>query len=231
MRPAPGDHRSHVNHPDQSMWNSAPMVHGKSTEGGNQRRLGVALRWLGAVGITLAPLGLFVLPGLLHPEPYETAEDQFGAMAEGSGGGGYLALGLQLFGSALLVPAARNRRIHDRKGPGRALGGSAWPPESSPQSALLVALRIELSLRVVLIRRPTPTQIVAQMIEPLDDAGVRCPAARRPHRLFPDPAAPRAPRCGTAGVVPIIVPLLFAAARLDRQECRCRSARPCSRAC
>ena len=65
------------------------------------RRLDVVLRWLGAVGITLAPLGLFVLPGLMHPEPYETAEDQFRAIAEGSGGE-YLAHWVQIFGSVFL---------------------------------------------------------------------------------------------------------------------------------
>ena len=129
------------------------------------RRLDVALRWLGAVGITLAPLGLFVLPGLLHPEPYETAEDQFGAMAEGSGGGEYLALGLQLFGSALLIPAALGIGGYTiARGRGRALGGVGLATGMVAAVALLVALGFELAMLTMLISSTDTDAVVAQMI-------------------------------------------------------------------
>ena len=45
------------------------------------------LRWLGAIGITLAPLCIFVIPGLMYSGTFETNEEQFRAIAEGTHGG------------------------------------------------------------------------------------------------------------------------------------------------
>jgi hypothetical protein len=128
------------------------------------RRLDVALRGMGAIGIALAPLGLFVLPGLLHPEPYETAEDQFRSFAEGNGAE-YLALGLQLLGSALLIPAAlgiggytiaRNR--------GRALGAIGLATGMVAAVALLVVMGFELAMMTILVSATDTDAAVAQMI-------------------------------------------------------------------
>ena len=128
------------------------------------RRLDVVLRWLGAVGITLAPLGIFVLPGLLHPEPYETAEDQARAMAEGNGGE-YLALGLQLFGSALLIPAALGIGGYAiARGRGRALGAIGLATGMVAAVALLVVMGFELALLTLLISSTDTDAAVAQMI-------------------------------------------------------------------
>ena len=129
------------------------------------RRLDVVLRWLGAVGITLAPLGIFVLPGLLHPEPYETAEDQARAMAEGNGGE-YLALGLQLFGSALLIPAALGIGGYAiARGRGRALGAIGLATGMVAAVALLVVMGFELALLTLLISSTDTDAAVAQMID------------------------------------------------------------------
>jgi hypothetical protein len=128
------------------------------------RRLDVALRWLGAVGITLAPLGLFVLPGLLHPEPYETAEDQFTAIAEGSGSE-YLALGLQLFGSALLIPAALGIGGYTiARGRGRVLGAIGLATGMVGAVALLVVMGFELAMLTILISSTDTDAAVAQTI-------------------------------------------------------------------
>jgi hypothetical protein len=128
------------------------------------RRLDVALHWLGAIGITLAPLGLFVVPGLLHPEPYETLADQARAMAEGAGGE-YFALGLQLFGSALLIPAALGiggyTIARDR---GRALGAIGLTTGLVAAVALLVVMGFELAMLTILISSIDTEEAVAQTV-------------------------------------------------------------------
>jgi hypothetical protein len=128
------------------------------------RRLDMALRWLGAVGITLAPLGLFVLPGLLHPEPYETAEDQFTAIAEGTGGE-YLALGLQIFGSAILMAAALGIGVYTiARGRGRTLGAIGLIIGMVTAVILLVVLGFELATLTILISATDTDAAVAQVV-------------------------------------------------------------------
>ncbi len=128
------------------------------------RRLDVTLRWLGAVGITVAPLGLFVLPGLLHPEPYETAEEQFAAIAEG-GGGEYLALGLQLFGSAFLLAAALGiGGCAIARGRGRALGAIGLATGTVASVALLVVMGFELAMLTILTSAGDTDAAVAQTV-------------------------------------------------------------------
>ena len=129
------------------------------------RRLDVALRWLGAVGITLAPLGLFVLPGLLHPEPYETAEDQFTAIAEGPGSE-YLALGLQIFGSAILMAAALGiGGCTIARGRGRTLGVIGLITGMVTAVVLLVVLGYELAMQTVLISSTDTDAAVSQVVD------------------------------------------------------------------
>jgi hypothetical protein len=64
-----------------------------------------ALRWLGAIGITLAPLCVFVIPGLMYSGTFETNEEQFRAIAEGSHGG-YLGQAVQTCGAVFVMAAA-----------------------------------------------------------------------------------------------------------------------------
>jgi hypothetical protein len=128
------------------------------------RRLDVALRWLGAIGITLAPLGIFVLPGLLHPEPYETAEDQFAAIAEGTGSE-YLALGLQIFGAAILVAAALGiGGCTIGRGRGRTLGAIGLITGMVTAIVLLVVLGYELAMQTVLISATDTDAAVSQVV-------------------------------------------------------------------
>jgi hypothetical protein len=128
------------------------------------RRLDVALRWLGAIGITLAPLGIFVLPGLLHPEPYETAEDQFTAIAEGTGGE-YLALGLQIFGAAILMAAALGiGGCTIARARGRTLGAIGLITGMITAIVLLVVLGYELAMQTVLISATDTDAAVSQVV-------------------------------------------------------------------
>ena len=63
------------------------------------------LRWLGAIGITLAPLCIFVIPGLMYSGTFETNEEQFRAIAEGTHGG-YLGQAVQTCGAVFVMAAA-----------------------------------------------------------------------------------------------------------------------------
>jgi len=173
------------------------------------RRLEVALRWLGALGITLAPLGLFVLPGLLHPEPYETAEDQFTAIAEGAGGE-YLAQGLQLLGSAFLMAAALGiGGCAIARGRGRTLGAIGLAVGMVAAVGLLVVMGFELAMLTILISATDTDSAVAQVI------GLSTgPAFAIPLLVGLGGFSLTLPILGFAlwrsRVVPIVVPLLFA---------------------
>ena len=155
----------------------------------------VALRWLGAVGITLAPLGFFVLPGLLHPEPLR---DRRGS-GQSNGGkapvGEYLRTGLQ-------SPSARPSSIPAAlgiggytiaRGRGRALGAIGLATGMVAAVALLVVMGFELAMLTILISSTDTDAAVAQMI------GLRAtpcihgiPLLVGLIRLLPNPAAPRA---------------------------------------
>jgi len=63
------------------------------------------LRWLGAIGITLAPLCIFVIPGLMYSGTFETNEEQFRAIAEGTHGG-YEGQVSQICGAVFTMAAA-----------------------------------------------------------------------------------------------------------------------------
>ncbi|WP_109210343.1 MULTISPECIES: hypothetical protein [Microbacterium] len=129
------------------------------------RRLDVTLRWLGAIGITLAPLGLFVLPGLLNPEPYETAEEQFTAFAEGVNGV-YPAQMLQLFGSiCLMVSALGIGGITIARRRGRTLGVIGLATGVIGAIALLLVIGFELAMLTVLMSGTDTQATVAQVIE------------------------------------------------------------------
>lgn len=173
------------------------------------RRLDVALRWLGAIGITLAPLGLFVLPGLLHPEPYETAEDQARAIAEGSGGE-YLALGLQLFGSALLIPAALGIGGYTiARGRGRVLGAIGLATGMVTAVTLLVVMGFELATLTILISSTDTEAAVAQMLSLSTTPAYGIPLAVGLIGFFLTlPLLALA--LWRSRVVPIVVPLLLA---------------------
>jgi hypothetical protein len=62
------------------------------------------LRWIGAIGITLAPLCIFVIPGLMYSGTFETNEEQFRAIAEGTHGG-YLGQAVQTCGAVFVIAA------------------------------------------------------------------------------------------------------------------------------
>lgn len=109
------------------------------------------LRWVGAVGITLAPLGLFVIPNIMYPEPYETAEEQMRAMTEGAGGG-YPALLAQLGGAVFLLVAALGTGGYTiTRGRGRTLGAIGLIVGVISAMVLLVVLGFELAMLTVLL--------------------------------------------------------------------------------
>lgn len=129
------------------------------------RRLESTLRWAGAVGIVLAPLGLFVIPGLLHPEPYETLEAQSAAIAEGNGGE-YLALMSQLSASALLIAAALGiGGCAIARGRGRTLGAIGLTTGMVTAVALLVVMGYELAMMTVLLSATDKGAAVAQVVD------------------------------------------------------------------
>lgn len=172
------------------------------------RRLEMALRWVGGVGIVLAPLGLFVIPGLLHPEPYETLEAQSAAIAEGAGGE-YLALLSQLSASALLMAAALGiGGCTIVRGRGRTLGAIGLTTGMVAAVAILVVMGYELAMMTVLLSATDKGAAVAQVV-----SLSKAPAFAVPLLIGLVGFFVTLPLLAFAlwrsRVVPIIVPLLF----------------------
>lgn len=116
------------------------------------QRLDAVLRWVGAVGITLAPFGLFVLPNLMHPVTPETAEEQFTAIAEEGGAGEYVALMSQVGGSvSLLVAALAIGSFVIARRRGRTLGVIGLIVGTVSAIAVLLVLGFELAMQTILI--------------------------------------------------------------------------------
>lgn len=108
------------------------------------------LRWMGAIGITLAPLCIFVIPGLMYTATFETNEAQFRAVAEGSHGGfeGQLS---QICGAVFMMAAALGIGgflIPRRRG--RTLGLVGLIIGMLGASTLLLVLGFELAVLIAL---------------------------------------------------------------------------------
>ena len=166
------------------------------------------LRWMGAIGITLAPLGLFVIPGLMYPEPVESAEEQFRAIAEGSGGG-YPALLAQLSSAVFLLVAALGiGGVTIARGRGRTLGGIGLVTGMLAAISLLVVLGFEVATLTVLISA-TDTESAVELVTALSSGPVfTIPLLVGLVGFFL--ALPiLALALWRSGMVPILVPLLF----------------------
>ena len=129
------------------------------------------LRWLGAVGITLAPLGLFVLPGLMYRESYETAEEQFRAIAQDSGGGSpgqLVQLGSVVF---LMAAAIGIGGFSISRGRGRTLGAIGLTTGMVGAISLLVVMGFELAMLTVLMSA-ADTEAAVALVETLSTGPV-----------------------------------------------------------
>lgn len=186
---------------------SAPMAPWKVERVVIMQRIDSVLRWLGAVGITLAPLGLFVLPGLIYPEPYETAGEQFRAMSEGDGG--YPGLLVQLCSVVFLMAAALGiGGFTIGRGRGRTLGAIGLLTGMVGGISLLVVMGFELAMLTVLTSA-TDTDAAVALVVTLSTG----PAFTVPMLVglvgFFLTLPILALALWRSRVVPIIVPLLF----------------------
>lgn len=129
-------------------------------------RVDAVRRWMGAVGITLAPVGLFVVPTLMHPEPYATAEEQFRDIAEGGGSGEYAAQLIQLGACVFLLIAALAIGSHViARGRGRTLGAIGLIIGTVTAIALLVVMGSELAMLTILMSMADADAAVALVVD------------------------------------------------------------------
>jgi hypothetical protein len=113
-------------------------------------RSGSVLRWVGAIGITLAPLCIFVIPGLMYSGTFETNEQQFRAIAEGSHGG-YEGQLSQIFGAVFVMAAALGiGGFVITRGRGRTLGVIGLITGMVGAIALLLVLGFESAVLIAL---------------------------------------------------------------------------------
>jgi hypothetical protein len=173
------------------------------------QRIDAVRRWMGALGITLAPFGLFVLPTLMHPEPYATAEEQFRDIAESGGGGEYAAQLIQVGGSASLMVAALaigSFVIARRRG--RTLGAIGLVTGTVTAIALLVVMGFELAMLTILISATDADAAVALVVDLSTGPAFAIPLAVGLVGFYLTlPLLALA--LWRTGLVPIIVPLLF----------------------
>lgn len=114
------------------------------------RRTDSVLRWFGAIGITLAPLCIFVIPGLMYSSTFETNEEQFRAITEGSHGG-YAGQVMQIFGAVFVMAAALGiGGFVIARGRGKALGVIGLTIGMLGAITLLVVLGFELAVLIAL---------------------------------------------------------------------------------
>lgn len=178
------------------------------------QRLDSVLRWAGAVGITLAPLCVFVIPQLMYPGMFETPEEQFRAIAEGSTGG-YAGQVMQISGAVFLMAAALGLggiTIGRRRG--RTLGAIGLIIGMLAAISLLVVLGYETAVAFILISSTVGTESgVALAVELYNSPTFLVPLLVGLigfilTLLILSLALWR------SGVVPIVVPLLFVLAQL-----------------
>ncbi|MFE5672743.1 hypothetical protein ACFQ58_14170 [Agromyces sp. NPDC056523] len=130
------------------------------------QRFDAVLRWMGAVGIVLAPFGLFVLPNLMHPVTPSTAEEQFTAIAEGGGAGEFIALMSQVGGAIFLLVAALaigSYVIARRRG--QTLGAIGLIIGAVAAIAMLLVLGFELAMLPILISATDTDAAVALVVD------------------------------------------------------------------
>jgi hypothetical protein len=173
------------------------------------QRIDAVLRWAGAVGITLAPFGLFVLPTFMHPEPYATAEEQFTDFAESGGSGEYAAQLIQVGGSAfVLVAALAIGSLVIARRRGRTQGVIGLITGTVTAIALLVVMGFELAMLTILIST-TDADAAVSLVVDLSTG----PAFAIPLMVGLIGFSLTLPLLALAlwrtGLVPIIVPLLF----------------------
>lgn len=109
------------------------------------------LRWVGAVGVTLAPLSIFIIPAFIYSGSGETPEEQFRGMADGSTDG-YPGLVLQICGAVFLMAAALGiGGFTIARGRGRTLGSIGLITGMLTGVSLLVALGFETAVYGVLV--------------------------------------------------------------------------------
>lgn len=172
------------------------------------QRIDAMFRWLGAVGIVLAPFGLFVLPNLMYPDSPVTAEEQFTAIAAGDGGG-YAGILVQVGGSVALLIAALAIGSHViARRRGRTLGAIGLIIGTVTAIALLLVLGFELALHSILISA-TDVDAAVSLVVDLSTG----PAFAIPITVGLVGFYLTLPLLALAlwrtGLIPIIVPLLF----------------------
>lgn len=173
------------------------------------QRIDAVLRWLGAAGIVLAPFGLFVLPNVMYPDSPETAEEQFTGIAEGDGGE-YATLLIQVGGAVALLVAALAIGIHViARRRGRTLGAIGLAIGTVTAIAMLLVLGFELAMHSILISATDADAAVSLVVDL--SAG---PAFAVPITVGLVGFYLTLPLLAFAlwrtGLIPIIVPLLFA---------------------
>ncbi len=135
-----------------------------------QRRDSV-LRWLGAIGVTVAPLCIFVIPGLMYSRTFANAEEQFRAIAEGSHGG-YAGQLSQICGAVFVMAAALGiGGFVIARGRGRTLGVIGLITGMVGAIALLLVLGFESAVLVAL-KSATDTDAAVTLAETVFNAPV-----------------------------------------------------------
>ena len=165
------------------------------------------LRWGGAVGVVLAPLGISVLPALFFPSDFENAEEQFRAMAGGSEA--YAPLLLQTGGAIFLLVAALGIGGYTiLRGRGGTLGAIGLIVGMVGAICALVTMGFELSMAFVLQTAPDrDTAVTMALALNSWPPFVICLIAAIAGFLLALPMLALA--LWRARVVPLLVPLLF----------------------
>ena len=166
-------------------------------------------RWVGAVGIVLAPLCVFLIPQLMYPQEFETPADQFRAIADGSTGG-YAGQVMQICGAVALIAAALGiGGLTIARHRGRTLGIIGLATGAVAAISILVVLGFETAVAVVLISSTMDTDAAVALAVELYSS----PAFTIPLLVglggFMAALIVLALALWRSRVVPIVVPLLF----------------------
>lgn len=177
------------------------------------QRVDSILRWLGALGLTLGPLGFAVLPSLFYTQVFESPEKQYQAFAEGSVNG-YPGLAMQFGGSVFLLLAALGiGGVTILRGRGRTLGIIGLIAGLATSISAFLVLGAEVALLAIVTSGSDTDSAVALAVAALDVPGFFIPLMVALIGLFLMLLL-----LGLAlwrsGVVPLVGPLLFIAPML-----------------
>ncbi|MEV5070654.1 hypothetical protein MRBLMI12_002267 [Microbacterium sp. LMI12-1-1.1] len=166
------------------------------------------LRWIGAIGIALAPFCIFVIPGLMYSGTFETNEEQFRAIAEGSHGG-YEGQVLQIFGAVFVMAAALGiGGFVIARGRGRTLGVIGLIIGMLGAITLLLVLGFESAVLIAL-KSATDTDAAVATAVALFNGPVFLILLMAGLGGYSLALPILALALWRSGVLPIIVPLLF----------------------